>query len=119
MSNNKTHNYFHNLKGHTIKEFEILEGGKGLNIITKSGLIFYIESVTIYEDIFLENKLEYLDQILNEEIIKAEEVEMYCKGKDLLFFYNIESFKSSIQIRFIGSDDAYYASEVIVYTNII
>ena len=105
---------FNELTGKIITKFEINEKGDILEIITKSGMRFKLDGSGGFAKIeaYLENDLDELNLVVGKTIISAEEIgEDYVDGA-LAFFYNINTIDGFVQIRFIGEDDAYYASEV-------
>lgn len=104
---------FEKLKGCKIKEFSTNEDKTILYIELEDGWILEMKGDnTFLHKAYLENTIDELNCLIGKEIIIADEIEVEYDLWDVLFLYNIETFDDSLQIRFIGEDDAYYASEV-------
>jgi hypothetical protein len=88
-----------------------------LTIITKSGLQVTFDGSGGHMKIkcFLETDETELLNLIGEEVIKATEKEVEYNSGDMFFFYDIETFNHTVQLRFVGEDDTYYASEVYIY----
>lgn len=113
---NKKHDNIGCLEGEIISKIYVDEDDI-LTITTKSGTDVTLDGSGSSMKIkcFLETSEDELLNLIGEKIIKATEKAVDYNGGDLFFFYDIETFNHTVQLRFVGEDDTYYASHVDIY----
>ena len=84
---------------------------------TKSGLRVTFDGSGGYSKIKCHLEIDESDllNLIGEKVIKANEKEVEYNNGDIFFFYDIETFNNTVQLRFVGEDDSYYASQVYIY----
>lgn len=113
---NKKYDTIGCLEGETISKVYVDEEDI-LTITTKSGLQVTFDGSGGHMKIkcYLETDETDLLNLIGEKVIKTAEKEVEYNSGDMFFFYDIETFNHTVQLRFVGEDDTYYASQVYIY----
>jgi len=109
---------FSDLKGKIIRKIKVKKNKNKVFFITDTKKYKMFHEQDCCEDVYIEDVCGCLDDLINSEILHAEEE--YSEGHDdeessTYSFYKLRTKKGSVTIRWYGSSNGYYSESAGLY----